>query len=262
MKPIYAVGDIHGYLDQLDRALALIQADGGPDADIVFVGDYTDRGPDSRGVIQRLLDGVTAGRPWHVLRGNHDRMFTRFVRNGTSTDPMIASGKGWLHTALGGPATLSSYGALNGFHHPDGGDGDTVLRNGLDPVPAQSRDQLVSLAQAAVPTTHLDFLEQRPLTHVTRDLLFVHAGIRPGVALAAQTEDDLIWIRDGWLDDPRDHGRLVVHGHTALDHPHHYGNRVNLDGGAGYGRPLVPAVFEGRDVWTLTDAGRVPLLPD
>ena len=87
MNPIYAVGDIHGYLDQLDRALALIQADGGPDAQIVFVGDYTDRGPDSRGVIQRLLDGVNAGRPWHVLRGNHDRMFTRFVRDDTSRLP-------------------------------------------------------------------------------------------------------------------------------------------------------------------------------
>ena len=260
MQPIYAVGDIHGHSEQLDRALALIDADGGPDAQIVFLGDYTDRGPDSRGVIQRLIDGVAAGRPWHVLRGNHDRMFTRFVRDGTSTDPMIASGKGWLHTALGGPMTLSSYGALDGFHHPDGG-GDALLRNGLDPIPAQYRDQLVTLAQDAVPSAHLDFLEACALTHVTNDLLFVHAGIRPGVPLDAQSEEDLIWIRDGWLDDTRDHGRLVVHGHTALDHPQHHGNRVNLDGGAGYGRTLVPAVFEGRDVWTLADKGRVPLVP-
>ncbi|WP_377510358.1 metallophosphoesterase family protein [Octadecabacter sp. R77987] len=262
MKPIYGVGDIHGYLDQLDHALALIEADGGPDAEIVFVGDYTDRGPDSRGVIQRLLDGVAAGRPWHVLRGNHDRMFTRFVRDGTAQDPMIKSGKGWLHTALGGPMTLQSYGALDGFDHPDGGGGDAVLRNGLDPIPAQSRTQLVSLAQTAVPEAHLEFLEQRPLMHVTDDLLFVHAGIRPGIPLAKQTEEDLIWIRDRWLDDPRDHGRLVVHGHTALDHPVHHGNRVNIDGGAGYGRALVPVVFEGRDVWTLTNIGRKPLVPE
>ena len=76
-----------------------------------------------------------------------------------------------------------------------------------------------------------------------------------------QDAEDLLWIRDGFLESTINYGKLIVHGHTALDAPQHYGNRVNLDGGAGYGRPLVPAVFEGRDCWLLTDKGRMPLCP-
>ena len=76
-----------------------------------------------------------------------------------------------------------------------------------------------------------------------------------------QAETDLGWIRDGWLDDPRDHGFLVVHGHTALDHATHYGNRVNIDSSAAYGGPLTAVVVERRDVFVLTEAGRVPLRP-
>jgi serine/threonine protein phosphatase 1 len=92
-------------------------------------------------------------------------------------------------------------------------------------------------------------------------VVFVHAGIRPGVALADQTEDDLLWIRSDFLDDTRDHGVLVVHGHTVVDTPTHYGNRLNLDSGAAYGGPLTVAVIEGSDVFHLTPAGRVPLRP-
>ena len=95
--------------------------------------------------------------------------------------------------------------------------------------------------------------------HVTDDLIFVHAGLRPGIALADQVETDLVWIRQPFLEHDGDHGRLVVHGHTALDHPAHHGNRVNLDGGAGYFRPLHAAVFEGRQGWLLTERGRVPI---
>ena len=97
--------------------------------------------------------------------------------------------------------------------------------------------------------------------HLSDELIFVHAGLRPGVALKDQREDDLIWIRQGFLDHGGSFGRLVVHGHTALDHPEHAGNRVNLDGGAGYFRPLHAAVFEGRDCWLLTDKGREALRP-
>lgn len=234
---IYAIGDIHGQSAMLDRALALIEADGGPGARIVFLGDYTDRGPDSRAVVQTLVDGVAAGRNWVVLRGNHDRMFTRFVRSGIETDARIASGKGWLHPALGGPMTLASYGV------------DTGGRG------------LLAAARAAVPEAHLAFLESRPLWHLEQDLFFVHAGIRPGVPIPQQAEDDLIWIREGFLDHHGAFDHLIVHGHTALETPHHFGNRIDLDGGAGYGRPLVPAVFEGTECWLLTARGRVPLTP-
>ena len=124
-----------------------------------------------------------------------------------------------------------------------------------------AKDALRAIAASAVPAAHLDFIDALPLWHQTDDLLFVHAGLRPGIALEEQREDDLIWIREGFVDSDFDFGRLVVHGHTALDHPQHFGNRIDLDGGAGYGRPLIPAVFEGRDCWLLTERGRVPLTP-
>lgn len=257
MKPIYAIGDIHGQSDMLDAALSLIANDGGPDAQVVFLGDYTDRGPDSRGVIERLIAGRDAGRDWVILRGNHDRLFTRFVRHGIAHDDRVRSGIHWINPRLGGDTTLASYGVTGDpvFHHPKGG------LERLEQFARLDQPALVQQAQAAVPASHLDFLDALPLYHQTDDLLFVHAGLRPGVALTDQTEDDMIWIRDGFVDSRHDFGRLVVHGHTALDIPQHFGNRVDLDGGAGYGRPLLPAVFEGRDCWLLTARGRVPLVP-
>ena len=92
-------------------------------------------------------------------------------------------------------------------------------------------------------------------------MLFVHAGIRPGVALQDQTEDDLIWIRQEFHNDTRSHPWLVVHGHTPVTQATHYGNRVNLDAGAAYGKPLAVAVFEGTSCWQLTEDGRHPLTP-
>ncbi len=264
MSPIYAIGDVHGQKDMLDRALALIEADGGPDAQIVFLGDYTDRGPDSRGVIQTLIDGQLAARNWTCLVGNHDRMFTGFVRNGAENSAQVKSGINWLNPRLGGSATLASYGVRGGagpsFFHPEGGGVETLVSYGID-TGDLTKAELVAAAQASVPQSHLDFLDGLPLWHMTDDLLFVHAGLRPGVALQNQAEDDLIWIRDGFLNSDYDFGHLVVHGHTALDAPQHFGNRIDLDGGAGYGRPLIPAVFEGRDCWLLTDNGRVRLTP-
>jgi len=121
--------------------------------------------------------------------------------------------------------------------------------------------QFHARARQAVPATHLDFLDALPTTYQTRDLIFVHAGMRAGVALADQDTQDLIWIREGFLETGYDFGKLVVHGHTALDAPQSYANRVNLDGGAGYGRPLVPAVFDGRTCWLLTQNGRIALAP-
>jgi serine/threonine protein phosphatase 1 len=91
--------------------------------------------------------------------------------------------------------------------------------------------------------------------------LFVHAGIRPGVPMYQQIEDDLIWIGEPFLTVESDHPWLIVHGHTALDCPHHFGNRIDLDGGAGYGRPLLPAVFEGSTCWMITEDGRKELKP-
>ncbi|MDK3017693.1 metallophosphoesterase [Pseudodonghicola flavimaris] len=239
--PIYAVADIHGRRNFLDRALELIAADGGPEAEVVFTGDLVDRGPDSRGVIARLQAGLDAGRRWHVLLGNHDRMFASFLQGGVVHDPRIRSGITWLHERVGGFDTLRSYGIE--------AEADTPLSD------------LFAAAAAAVPAAHLAFLQSRPRHLIREALLFVHAGLRPGIAFDAQDPEDLIWIREPFLSDPRPHPWLVVHGHTALEHPQHFGNRVDLDGGTGYGRPLHPAVFEGTACWLLTDAGRVPLTP-
>lgn len=239
--PIYAVGDIHGQLGMLETALELIERDGGAAARVVFLGDYTDRGPDSRGVLDHLIAGRDAGRDWVTLKGNHDRMFAMFLDEPPGTDDRLKVGYHWMHENIGGRQTLASYGI------------DVTLDDRIHQV----RDR----AGAAVPGTHCDFLAGLPLYHLQDGLLFVHAGIRPGVSLTDQSEHDLVWIRHEFLDDPRPHPWLVVHGHTPVRHPMHHGNHVNLDTGAGYGHPLTAAVFENGGCWVLTGAGRVPLLP-
>ncbi|MEL6914475.1 MAG: metallophosphoesterase family protein [Pseudomonadota bacterium] len=239
---LYALGDIHGHIAKLDAALALIEADGGEDAEIVFVGDYVDRGPDSRAVIDRLLDGQRAGRRWTCLKGNHDRLMEWFLDPaGPRQDPHILVGYHWLHTAFGGAETLKSYGVS---------------------VPERIRlSDLADNARDRVPEDHIDFLRGLPLTREVGPLLFVHAGIRPGVPLHRQEENDLVWIREPFLEVGAALPRLVIHGHTPVEGPTHFGNRVAIDGGAAFDRPLVPVAFEESEVFTLTARGRVPLRP-
>ena len=121
--------------------------------------------------------------------------------------------------------------------------------------------QILRQVAGAVPVAHQRFFEELPVTHETRDLFLVHAGVRPGLSLAEQEAGDLLWIRDQFLDDRRDHGKLVVHGHTPVDEPEHWGNRVNLDTGAGFYYALTVAVFEGREVSVLGPDGREALRP-
>ena len=239
MQPIYAVGDIHGQKTMLEDALARIDRDGG--GRVVFLGDYTDRGPDSCGVVELLRNGQNEGRDWITLKGNHDRMFEMFLRDHPANDDRLLVGYHWLHDRIGGIETLASYGV-------DVPDGIRIYQ-----VHAQARD--------AVPRDHLTFLAGLPPYHLENKILFVHAGIRPGVPLEQQSENDLIWIRNEFLDDPHPHPWLVVHGHTPGRVAEHFGNRINLDAGAGYGRPLATAVFEGQECWLLTERGRVPLIP-
>lgn len=234
---LYVIPDIHGHKAKLDHALDLVAALGGREASVVFLGDLVDRGPDSRGVIQTLIDGLAQGRDWTVLRGNHDQLFLDFIDAASTHSPLVRSGRGWLSPVMGGEQTLASYGVRSTEDAPNW---DAAVR--------------------AVPAAHVDFLRALPYLHQTDDLILVHAGIRPGIALHDQDPDDLIWIRDDFLLDRRDHGKLVVHGHTPVDFPEHHGNRVALDGGAGWGRDLFVAVFDGRDCRLLTDdGGTVPL---
>lgn len=236
--PIYTIPDVHGQDALLEAALTLIEAEGGPDAEIIFLGDLVDRGPDSRAVIDRVMQAQADGRNWTVLRGNHDQMFIDFIERGDIHPVRLRPDLSWLHPRLGGDITLASYGVV-----------------------CSETDPNLEAARAAVPAAHIDWLASLPLTHQIGDLLFVHAGIRPGVPLEKQDPDDLMWIRDGFLDYEGDYPWLLVHGHTALDMPEHFGNRIDLDGGAGRGRGLWPAVFEGRDCWLLSDTGRIPLTP-
>jgi len=234
--PIYAIGDIHGQREMLEEALELIAADGGPDAQVVFLGDYVDRGPDCRGVLDLLIAGLSAGKNWTCLMGNHDRMFSMFIEDYPRNDARLLVGYHWLHEKIGGVETLASYGV--------------EVESGARIYEVHAK------ARAAVPEDHRAFLEGLPSHHEEEGLLFVHAGIRPGLALAEQSEDDKIWIRQEFLNDTRRHPWLVVHGHTHVPTAEHRGNRVNLDSGAGFGRPLTAAVFEGASCWQVTSDGR------
>lgn len=237
---IYAIGDIHGYRAELERAHRLIGEDrartGDDAAEVVHIGDLCDRGPDTKGVIDFLLDGLGRGEPWVVLKGNHDRLMEYFLEDQPRLDPHMLVGWTWFHAGVGGLETLESYGVAMG-----------------------KKERLFSFharARAAVPESHRAFLQSLPTSYETEKLLFVHAGIRPGIPLAEQDETDLLWIRQEFHDDPRDHGKLVIHGHTPVKTVTHFGNRVAIDTGAGYGRPISAVVIEGRKVWRLTDKGR------
>jgi len=218
-----------------------IEQDGGGSGEHIFLGDVVERGHASREVVSLVSAEGQARDNWQCVKGNHDRMFTRYLEEGRVDDPRMNSKFTWLHPRLGGVDTLKSYGVVGASEKPSAA--------------------MLAEARAQVPAAHKTFLTDLPLYVEREDVLFVHAGIRPGVPLAEQDPEDMIWIRNSFLMEPAPHPWLVVHGHTAIDMPHHYGNRVNLDGGAGYGNPIYPAVFEGRDCWLLDDKGRLPLVP-
>jgi serine/threonine protein phosphatase 1 len=236
--PTYAIGDIHGHLDLLQAAHDLIADDMGKHGagPVIHVGDLVDRGPDSRGVIDFLIQGLSQGQDWLVLKGNHDRMFWRFLRDPAEPEPGLRADLGWLHPRLGGADTLRSYGVANAADRP-------VAKVHAD-------------AMLAVPNSHLEFIENLPLVLEVGEALCVHAGIRPGVPLKEQSETDLVWIREPFLSATEDFGPLIVHGHTTVSMATHYGNRLNLDSGAAYGGPLSAVVIEGRDAALLTPQGR------
>ena len=240
---IYAIGDIHGQRAMLEDVHDLIARDtaahGAADDLVVHLGDLVDRGPDSRGVIEVLLSGLDRGENWIAIRGNHDAVFEAFLTSDDESLYASPSGLPWENPRMGGGATLASYGVSTG--------------------PLRSRASIRAEARKTVPAAHLRFLRDMRNLYAAPGLIFVHAGIRPGVPITRQDAHDLHWIREPFLSDPRDYGALIVHGHTPVDWPDHRGNRLNLDTGAGMGRVPMAAVFEGGEVWVLTDGGRVPL---
>jgi serine/threonine protein phosphatase 1 len=206
---IYAIGDVHGRADLLKRVLAKIDVDAREHPDrrclTILLGDYVDRGPDSRGVIDLL---VARSRTHEVipLMGNHEAMMLRFLQNSSLWEA-------WA--PLGGVQTLLSY--------------------GLRPPARGTPDEAAKLAETfakALPASHAAFLGRLPYSFENGDVLFVHAGIRPGVPLKRQELNDLIWIRDDFLNFKGSFGKLVVHGHTPVEEPEVLPNRINIDTGA------------------------------
>ncbi len=225
---IYAVGDIHGRSDLLSRLLHCIEADRrqrpAERAITVFVGDYIDRGPSSRHVIDLLLhwrennDAV-------FLRGNHEMFLTRFLSD---------------------PKTLESWRQLGGL--------ETLLSYGLQPSINPDREEQWRLAEqlaGSVPKEHLDFLESLDSFYSCGDFFFVHAGIRPGIPIAQQSEQDMLWTRKEFLAHEQPFERFVVHGHTPVAALDVRSNRINIDTGAFATGHLTCIVIEGCDITQL-----------
>jgi serine/threonine protein phosphatase 1 len=207
---IYAVGDIHGRLDLLTDLMARVAADAGRHpADqrrqLVFLGDYIDRGTESRGVIDALLCPGWPDFPRIFLMGNHEEAMLEFLDEQTD-------GVAWL--TYGGLETLLSYGVA-------------IKRL---PTSVDSAAELREALRAAVPRGHVDFLRSCVLSHAEGDYVFVHAGVRPGRPLERQDRQDLLWIRDEFLRAPGAlPGKVVVHGHTICDAPQDLGHRIDIE---------------------------------
>ena len=241
---VYAVGDVHGQLDLLRKAHRMIEADGGPAARIVHLGDLIDKGPDSRGVVEYLMRGQAGGRDWMSVRGNHDNKLPRFINDPGWVDPGSRSGKTWLGDRGNGSAqTLASYGIMDACDRP------------VAEVHAQ--------ALRVIPTAHVQWLDRLPpwILH-PQGFLCVHAGIRPGVDLSAQSRRDMMWIRKKFHKSLADHGALVVHGHTPVKRVRLYSNRLNLDTGAAKGGPVSAVRLDEDGVWLLTSDEPKQLFPE
>lgn len=237
---IYAIGDVHGRADLLTLLLLQIEVDialhpiSRPIA--VFLGDYIDRGPDSKEVVDLL---VMSGRTPEMvfLKGNHETFLLHFLKNATVLDT-------WRQ--YGGLETLSSY--------------------GLKPPINPSLDEQTRLAHDlanAMPESHRRFFQTLKLSFVCGDFIFVHAGLRPLIPIQQQTEDDLLWIRDDFLLWNKEFEKIVVHGHTPVLEPDIRFNRINIDTGAFATGRLTCMTIEAAEIMPLIDVRNwVSQLPD
>ena len=218
-QPTFAIGDIHGRIDLFDKMLAEIHSrivSLRVKPRIVLLGDYIDRGSDSRGVIERIIE-LRQSRWCHVtaLRGNHEQAMFSFVTEGTC-------GPAWL--SKGGIATLKSY----GVQPPQGLQTDTW-------------ELAQSALLLAMGRSHYEFLASLQSYYLQDDYMFVHAGVQPGLSLAEQTDREFLWIREPFLNAEKATTRVVVHGHTPSAEPENKPWRINVDTGA-YATGVLTAV--------------------
>ncbi|WP_312403275.1 metallophosphoesterase family protein [Rhizobium sp.] len=222
--PIYAIGDVHGCLKELQDAEARIAADiartGRPGL-IVLLGDYVDRGPSSYQVIEHLQKPSDLGLRRLALCGNHDDIFSKFIE-----EPELYSD--WL--SLGGEQTLISYGI--DIHHL------TARRKGR-------LTDLKGVLAEAIPVNHKQFLANLPICLKIGNIVFVHAGLRPRVGMEKQTDEDLMWIREPFLSQGPGQPLLVVHGHTPQPTPDIGMGRIGIDTGAYYSGKLTVLKIDG-----------------
>jgi serine/threonine protein phosphatase 1 len=229
-RRIYGVGDIHGRLDLLDRLLGQIDEDdcarGRAASEIVFLGDLVDRGPDSRGVVDRLMALGAGPRPVRFLMGNHEQVFLRSLEGDVKALRFLIR--------IGGRETLLSYGVTEEEY------GDLPY------------EDLARLAQERVPESHVRFLSAFEKWIEIGDYLFVHAGLRPGIAIAEQSTSDLCWIREDFLNHRDSFGRMVVHGHSITEGVDVRANRIGIDTGAFASGKLTAIGLEKEERWFLS----------
>ena len=230
---LYAIGDIHGRADLLDKILHKIEADSvgrGPARRvIVFLGDLIDRGPQSAEVVDRLRHLTLPSTRLVFLAGNHEEVLLRILDG----DARLLGD--WLR--FGGAECLRSYGT------------------DPDRIRALSPRRAIEAVRSAIPQDHVEFLKGFDDTFRAGDYLFVHAGIRPGVPLVEQVPADLRWIREPFLGDPADHGFVIVHGHTIREQVEERVNRIGIDTGAYRFGVLTALGLEGDSRWFLQTGG-------
>jgi serine/threonine protein phosphatase 1 len=229
---VFAIGDVHGRSDLLDQMLDAIDAEqarlGAAEKLIVFLGDLVDRGPDSRGVIDRVRALVVDGQA-RLLMGNHEEVLIGAARGD------VAAAKSLLR--IGGYATLASYG---------------INREAAD---RGSFEDLAALLLDLIPRADLAFIERGEDMIRIGDYCFVHAGIRPGQPLEAQLPTDLRWIREPFISSKRHHGAVIVHGHTITTEVEDLPNRICIDTGAYRSGRLSAVVLEDDRRWFLEARG-------
>ncbi len=202
MGRIFVIGDIHGCLDKTQGLINKIPIKWDRDI-LVFLGDYVDRGDDPAGVIQFLIE-LSSLYPDRVkcLKGNHEVMFLDFLNDESLTQAFLN---------FGGKTTLSSYGIDVG--------------------------QLKE-AKRVIPRSHLDFLKSLKPSFETEKYFMVHAGLKPGVPIHEQKEEDMLWIRQKFINSDFDWGKRIIFGHTPVDTPLIQANKIGIDTGAVYGGRL------------------------